>query len=95
MPLRNAFGLSNTAYRCDLLRRCLPIPASAWAVDWFLATRAWLLGATIEADPVVRMDYRQHGANMASVRPPFDEARVRVDADRVSGPPGARPGCAR
>ena len=83
LPRANTFGLSNTAYRCELLRRCLPIPAAAELVDWYLATRAWLLGAAIHADPVARMDYRQHGSNMTVVRPPFSEAQVRHDTARV------------
>jgi hypothetical protein len=29
------------------------------------------------------MDYRQHGANMAQVRPPFTPGQVRRDAERV------------
>ena len=44
-PRTNVFGLSNTAYRTDALRRCLPIPDAVTLVDWFLATRAWLFGA--------------------------------------------------
>lgn len=83
LPRTNIFGLSNTAYRSDLLRRCLPIPTVTEAVDWYLATRAWLLGATIHVDPVARMDYRQHGSNMTVVQPPFSEALVRHDTARV------------
>ncbi len=62
-PRNNVFGFSNSAFRSDLLRRCLPIPASAVLVDWFLATRAWLLGARLTFDHVPRMDYRQHSTN--------------------------------
>lgn len=98
LPRTNAFGLSNTAYRSAVLERCLPVPASARAVDWFLATRAWLAGATIAVDPEPRMRYRQHGANMTVVRPPFREAQVRRDAAHVAAhlalvrsAPGERP----
>lgn len=98
LPRTNAFGLSNTAYRSATLERCLPVPASARAVDWFLATRAWLADATIAVDPEPRMRYRQHGANMTVVRPPFGKAQVRRDAARVAehlalvrSAPGARP----
>ncbi len=83
LPRNNVFGLSNSAFRSDLLRRCLPIPASAALVDWFLATRAWLYGARLAFDAVVRMDYRQHGANMAQVRPPFTPGQVSRDTERV------------
>lgn len=82
-PRNNVFGLSNSAFRSDLLRRCLPIPASAALVDWFLATQAWLYGARLVFDPGIRMDYRQHGANMARVRPPFDGPRIVQDTERV------------
>jgi glycosyltransferase involved in cell wall biosynthesis len=79
LPRTNAFGLSNTAYRSDLLRACLPIPAAAALVDWYLITMAWLQGARLAFDPTPRMDYRQHGANMARMRPPFTAERVRAD----------------
>ena len=52
-------------------------------VDWFLATKAWLLGARLAFDPVVRMDYRQHGANMAPIRFPFDANQVIRDTKKV------------
>lgn len=84
LPRTNIYGLSNSAYRCELLRRCLPIPAAARAVDWFLATRAWLSRARLDVDPVARMDYRQHGANMTCVLPPFDAAQLRRDTPMVA-----------
>lgn len=82
-PRNNVFGLSNSAYRSTLLRRCLPIPMSAVAVDWLLATRAWLLGATMHFDPVVRMDYRQHGDNLVRTVGPFDDAQIVRDTELV------------
>jgi hypothetical protein len=83
LPRNNVFGLSNSAYRSDLLRRCLPIPDDVALVDWYLATRAWLLGAKLDFDDVIRMDYRQHGMNMARVRPPFNPIQVISDCNRV------------
>jgi hypothetical protein len=83
-PRNNIFGLSNSAIRSDLLRQCLPLPASCVLVDWFLSTRAWLLGARLAFSPQVEMDYRQHGANLARVAPPFDESQVLRDTERVS-----------
>ncbi len=83
LPRTNAFGLSNTAYRSDVLRGCLPIPAAATLVDWYLVTMAWLQGARLAFDPTPRMDYRQHGANMARIRPPFTAERVRADTALV------------
>jgi len=82
-PRENAFGLSNSALRSDTLRRCLPIPKEAILVDWFLATRAWLLGATLAFGLRVEMDYRQHGANMARVLGPFGQKQVIQDTERV------------
>lgn len=83
LPRHNLFGLSNTSWRSSLLRRCLPIPPVVELVDWFLATRAWLLGAALCFDPKVRMDYRQHASNMARVRPPFTREQVVGDTGRV------------
>jgi hypothetical protein len=83
LPRNNVFGFSNSAYRSELLRRCLPIPAEVTLVDWFLATRAWLIGARLAFDPVVRMDYRQHGANMAPICFHFDASQVIRDTQKV------------
>jgi hypothetical protein len=100
LPRTNAFGLSNTAYRSAMLRACLPIPAVAVLVDWYLITMAWLQGARLAFDPTARMDYRQHGANMAKIRSPFTPERVRADTALVREhfrlvldnlPPGALP----
>ncbi len=82
-PRNNVFGLSNSAFRSRLLRECLPIPADVALVDWFLATRAWLSGAKLVFDDAVRMDYRQHDANMARIRPPFDPMQITRDTGRV------------
>jgi hypothetical protein len=83
LPKNNVIGLSNSAFRSDLLRQCLPIPAEVTLVDWFLATKAWLYGARLAFDDVVRMDYRRHGANMARVMPPFDRDQVIQDTNLV------------
>ena len=82
-PRNNVFGFSNSAFRSDLLRRCLPIPAGAVLADWFLASRAWLLGARLAFDRVPRMDYRQHPANTARVRFPFSRDQVISDTALV------------
>ena len=83
LPRNNLFGLSNSAFRSELLLRCLPIPASVDLVDWFLATRAWLLGARLGFDNTIRMLYRQHGANMTRVRGPFTAQQVIEDTRMV------------
>ena len=83
LPRNNLFGLSNSAFRSELLLRCLPIPARVDLVDWFLATQAWLLGARLGFDNTTRMRYRQHGANTARVRRPFTEQQVIQDTRMV------------
>jgi len=83
LPKNNVFGFSNSTYRSELLRRCLPVPPGVVLVDWFLATKAWLMGAELAFDPVVRMDYRQHGTNMARVRYPVSVEQVVKDTDLV------------
>ena len=72
----NVFGLSNTAYRAPVLRNCLPVQDGCVLYDWLLATRAWAAGASMAFDRVPRMTYRQHGANIAGVLPPFSAAYV-------------------
>jgi hypothetical protein len=83
LPRNNVFGLSNSALRTDLLRRCLPIPSAVALVDWYLSTRAWLMGARMAFDDEAGMDYRQHGANMARVVAPFEEEQVARDTNLV------------
>ena len=73
---RNVFGLSNTAYRSELLRRLLPIPPGIVLVDWLLASRAWALGARMRFNPAVLMAYRQYEHNTARVLPPFTPEQV-------------------
>lgn len=82
-PRWNVFGLSNTAWRTALLQRCLPVLPDVEIVDWYLATRAWLTGACLTFDPVVRMDYRQHGSNMVQVLPPYTAQGIIRDTHRV------------
>ena len=58
LPRYNVFGLSNTAYRTEVLRDCLPIPSDCLCIDWLLATRAWAMGAGLHFDHTPRMAYR-------------------------------------
>lgn len=83
LPHWNVFGFSNVVWRTDMLRRCLPIPASCRLFDWLLTTRAWSLGARLAFDRTPRMRYRQYGSNTATVLPPFTEEQVRVATSRV------------
>ena len=81
----NVFGLSNTAYRSDMLKACLPIPEGCILIDWLLATRAWALGARMDFDVTPRMYYRQYGGNTAGVLTPFSASQVLKASCRVLG----------
>lgn len=83
LPRNNLFGFSNSAYRWEVLERCLPIPPDAVLVDWYLATRAWLFGAELGFDRCIRMKYRQYGTNTARVRLPFLPEQVLSDTALV------------
>jgi hypothetical protein len=85
LPRWNVFGLSNTAYRAETLRRCLPLPAECALPDWLLATRAWLAGAAMALDTVPRMWYRRHAANTAPAGRPFAPAEVLRATELVLG----------
>jgi len=81
----NVFGLSNSAYRSEVLRFCLPMPPDVVLTDWLLVLRAWAAGATLRFDPVPRMIYRQHPGNVARVLPPFAGDYVLRATDLVVG----------
>ncbi|QSZ67864.1 hypothetical protein RJ40_10335 [Methanofollis aquaemaris] len=72
----NIFGLSNTAYRSDILKKCLPFPKKCVLLDWFIATRALNNNANLFFDDIARMKYRQHSANTARVLPPFSAQQI-------------------
>jgi hypothetical protein len=82
-PRTNVYGMSNTAWKSEMLLRCLPVPRDAVMVDWHLATRAWLFGARFAFSRRAEMDYRQYGTNTARVLGPFTGVQVAEDADRV------------
>lgn len=71
LPRHNFLGLSNSSWRTETLRKCLPAPNDCIALDWLLATRAWGRHARITFDRNIRMRYRQYGENIARVMPPF------------------------
>ena len=81
LPRSNVFGLSNTAYRCEMLAKTLPLPAEVAVVDWLIVTRAYLAGAQLGFDAAPKMAYRQYASNTAQVLPPFTpEGIVRATA---------------
>lgn len=83
IPSHNVFGLSNTAYRSEVLAALLPVPPEVALVDWFLVTQAYLAGARLQFDPVARMDYRQYSDNTARVLPPFTPRQIVQATDHV------------
>jgi hypothetical protein len=83
LPRYNVFGLSNTAYRSDVLRRCLPIGRDCQIVDWLLATRAWAASADLHFDRRPQMAYRQYAANVARVLLPFTSRHIVQATERV------------
>jgi hypothetical protein len=83
LPGNNVFGMSNTAYRSELLSRCLPVPAQCVLMDWFLITRAWALGVSFDFDSTPRMAYRQHPSNITRVLPPFTPEQVFSSTELV------------
>lgn len=78
--LTHHFGCSNSAWRTAVLKECLEGGVNGPALDWMLVCRAWLQGARILGDPVVRHSYRQYGENSARVLPPFDISCMRKAA---------------
>jgi hypothetical protein len=85
LPRYNVFGLSNTAYRSDVLAGCLPLPEGCQLIDWLLASRAWAAGARLKFDPVARMAYRQYSSNVARVLLPFSAEQILQATSRVIG----------
>ena len=83
LPRYNVFGLSNTAYRSEILRQCLPLTTDCQIVDWLLATRAWAASADLYFDKRPQMAYRQYSENVARVLLPFTECHVVEATDRV------------
>lgn len=79
----NIFGLSNTAYRTDVLKKCLPFPDNCILLDWFIATKALNHSASPYFDKEVRMLYRQHLINTARVLPPFSREQILLSTKRV------------
>lgn len=79
----NIFGLSNTAYRTDVLEKCLPFPDNCILLDWFIATKALNSSASPFFDKEVRMFYRQHSLNTARVLPPFSTEHIILSTKRV------------
>jgi glycosyltransferase involved in cell wall biosynthesis len=83
LPRYNVFGMSNTAYRCDVLRNCFPLGDACELVDWALATRAWAAGANLNFNPRPQMAYRQYASNVAPVLLPFSNSKILKATNRV------------
>ncbi|MCM3874392.1 MAG: glycosyltransferase family 2 protein [Pyrinomonadaceae bacterium] len=85
LPRYNVFGLSNTAYRSEIVRDCLPLGDACDLVDWTLATRAWAGGASLKFEQQPQMAYRQYSRNIARVLLPFSCDQVVKASERVLG----------
>lgn len=74
----NVFGMSNTAYRTDMLRDVPPSPPQCRLMDWYIATAAWTREARFSFDHTPHMKYRQYGENVARIVPPFSTEYIRT-----------------
>lgn len=83
IPRFNIFGMSNTCYTSEILKKCQPFPPNSVLLDWFVATRAWGNNATLVFDPSVQMMYRQHSLNTARVIPPFTKTQIKRSTELV------------
>ena len=72
----NVFGFSNTAYRCNVLKCCFPIPRETVMVDWLVVSKALASGATLFFDETSHMLYRQYETNTARVLSPYTPAQI-------------------
>lgn len=81
----NVVGFGNAAYRSATLQACLPLPADAVLVDWWVITRALALGARLVFDREPLVAYRQHGRSSARVIGPFAHDDLARGTERVLG----------
>jgi hypothetical protein len=79
----NAFGMSNTAYRTDLLRQIPATDPHGRLMDWYLATVCWIRGGRLAFDNSPGIQYRQYAENVARVLPPFTPADISRGIDLV------------
>ncbi|KAF1076908.1 hypothetical protein [Methanogenium sp. MK-MG] len=79
----NIFGLTNTAYNSETLKKCLPFPQNCVLLDWFIATMAMNNNAKMFFDDIPKMKYRQHSANTAPVLPPFSNQQILYATELV------------
>jgi hypothetical protein len=73
---QNVFGLSNTAYRTDVLSQCLNFPVDTVMVDWLMVMKALDAKARLVFDTTAHMLYRQYANNTARVLSPYTEAQI-------------------
>lgn len=79
----NVFGFSNTTWSSTCLQECLPASADCRLMDWQLAVKAHLMGASVGFDSAPHMLYRQHTGNIAPVCPPFTAGQVMTATELV------------
>lgn len=73
---KNVLGLTNSAWRSDVLKECLPLPSNCVLVDWLFATRAHAKQTKTSYDYTPRMVYRQHSGSITRIIPPFSRSNI-------------------
>ncbi len=81
----NCYGLSNSTWNSNTLKKVLPAPEGCILMDWYMATLALYSGASLGYDTAPRMLYRQHPGNIAVSRPPFRAEQITKATDLVLG----------
>lgn len=79
----NVFGLTNSAYRIEILEKSLPFPDKCILLDWYIAIKSLSNSGRFYYDKRVRMLYRQHSLNTARVLPPFSPEQIHLSTKRV------------
>jgi len=79
----NIFGLSNTAYKTEMLKKSFPFQEDCVLLDWYLATLSWCNQATFYFDKTIQMEYRQYSNNVARCVPPFSHDQILAATRRV------------
>lgn len=82
---QNVFGLSNTAYRTEILKRCLDFPPDTVMVDWLMVMQALEAKARLVFDTTPHMLYRQYENNTARVLSPYSETQIIKATELVLG----------
>lgn len=72
----NAFGLSNTAYRLEIIEKVIPKEPGCPLMDWYMITQAFLNKLKVKTVECLFARYRQYPANFFKLVPPFEKSDV-------------------